>query len=207
MAREELDFDHRHMTEQGGGDADKNLAVRFYKMPLENAAKSANEGRPIFEDVEMLEIRVRGDRNNVIIRPVRPGDKRRFRDAWAAYQEGITNRQEGTPLGEWPPMTASMVEELKYLQFFTVEQVAGANDDVCGRIPGLVGLKLKAKAFIELAKGSAPIEKLTRDLQEEKSRREAAERHSADLGARIASLEALIKDKAPVGGGAVAKTR
>jgi hypothetical protein len=52
MAREELDFDHRDMT-KAEGDVDKNLAVRFYKMPMKNEAESDKAGRPIFEDVDM----------------------------------------------------------------------------------------------------------------------------------------------------------
>lgn len=189
MAREELDFDHRDMT-KAEGDVDKNLAVRFYKMPLKNESESDKAGRPIYDDVDMIEIRVRGDRHNVIIRPTRPGDKKRFRGIWKEYEEGVTAKVTGTPLAEWPPMSASMVEELKYLQFFTVEQLAEANDDVCSRVPGLVGLKNKARAFIEFAKGAAPIEEMQRKLDAERSAREASENMVKDLVARVAAMEA-----------------
>ncbi|MEQ1572781.1 MAG: hypothetical protein ABL993_00910 [Vicinamibacterales bacterium] len=204
MAREELDFDHRDMT-KAEGDVDKNLAVRFYKMPMQNAAESDKAGRPIFEDVDMCEIRVRGDRNNVIIRPVRPGDKKRFRDSWRDYQDGNERKLTGTPLAEWPPMTGSMVEEMKYLQFFTVEQLAEANDDVCGRIPGLVSLKQKARAYIELAKGSAPIEEMQRKLDSEKAAREASDNMVKDLAARISAMEAAASPLAKMQGGPAVK--
>jgi hypothetical protein len=86
-------------------------------------------------------------------------------------------------------MTGSMVEEMKYLQFFTVEQLAEANDDVCARVPGLVSLKNKARAYIELAKGSAPIEEMQRKLDAEKAAREASENMVRDLAARVKAME------------------
>lgn len=207
MALEQLDFDHREMTQSGGGDADKNLAVKFYLRPLQNQSKSEAEGRPIFEDTEMIEIRVRGDRGNVIIRPVREGDKRRFRDAWRDFKDEKETRHEGTLLSEWPIMTQSQVEELKFLHFFTVEQLAAANDDVCSKVAGMINLKAKAKAYIDFAKGTAPMEQYHSQLVEERNRREAAERNVADLAARLTALESKTETSLQKlqGGGAVKK--
>lgn len=219
MALEELDFDHNLFGQAANQKGDENLAVRFYTAPIRNDHKSTEAGRPIYDDTEMVEIRVRGDRNNIVQRPVRPDDKRRFRDAYRAYQDGQKALDSGTPLAEWPIASASMVEEMKYLGFFTVEQLAQANDSVCGQVPGLTTLKQKASAYLELAKGAAPIEKLQTEVESQKSRAEAAEAQVRDLAARMGALEAQLKvtaqapaaqpaaEEAPARTAATAKTR
>ena len=45
--------------DQRRGDADKSLAVKFYLEPIQNESKTLEEVRPIFEDCEMVELRVR----------------------------------------------------------------------------------------------------------------------------------------------------
>lgn len=183
---QELEYDHR---EQSSAEADRNLAVRFYTAPLKDDAASTREGRPIFRDVEMIELRVRGDRNQVVQRPVRPNDIPRFRDAYRSFTDGLEARESGTPLSEWPIMTASAVKEMAYLGFHTVEQLAGASDTACGKVMGLTGLKNKAKAFLELAKGNAPLEELQSQLEFERNAREAAEAQLKDISERMAQLE------------------
>lgn len=186
MPREELDFDHN--PQQGKEDA--NLAVRFYTMPLKSETRSIAEGRPIYVDTDMIEIRVRGDRNNVVQRPVRPEDTKRFRDAYRAFKEDSTPGVVGTLLTEWPIMSSSMAEELKYLGFQTVEQLSTADDAACGKVPGLTTMKQKALAFLELAQGSAPLEKLHAELQAANSKNETLLAQVTDLAARLTAMEA-----------------
>lgn len=185
---QELDYDHTVHMNEASREADKALAVRFFTGPIQNDARSIEEGRPIFDDVVQVEIRVRGDRNNVVIRPVRPEDKRRFRDAWRAFEDNATQRESGTPLGEWPIMTASMAKELEFLGFFTVEQLAQANDTIISRMAGLTTMREKARAYLELAKGAAPIEKFQAELEEERAKRAALEN-------QVAELARLLKEK------------
>lgn len=183
-----LDYDH-NIFNTAQRDADKTLAVRFYNVPVKNEHRSAEEGRPIFEDTEHVEIRVRGDRNNIVMRPTRPEDKVRFADAYRAHEKGLEAKVNGTPLAEWPAASASFVEEMKFLGFHTVEQLADANDSVVQKIPGLQTFKNKAKVFLEYAKGGAPLEKLQSELDEQKSRAEVAERTAREMSARMADLE------------------
>ena len=50
----------------------RHLHITFYLEPLENPAKSRAEGRPIFEDREMVEIKCVGDpRRSWSRRPMR----------------------------------------------------------------------------------------------------------------------------------------
>lgn len=183
-------LDHDYTLHAGSGKADEALAVKFYIAPIRNSFKSEEAGRPIYEDTEMIEIRVRGDRNNVVQRPVREEDKRRFRDQFRAYKDESFVLSEGTPLKEWPSASASMVEELKYLGFQTVEHVAEASDTACGRMPGLLSLKQKAAAYLELAKGGAPLEKMQSELDNVKSENAALQAQLADMNRRITEMQA-----------------
>jgi len=196
---QELDYDYNvHQNNKG----DENLAVRFYIAPIKNPAKSTDAGRPIFDDTQMVEIRVRGDRNNVVQRPVREEDKRRFRDAWRAFEEGSKDLDSGTPLSQWPIASQSFVEEMKYLGFHTVEHLATANDRVCADIPGLVTMRERAKHYIELAKGVSPIEGMQEKLDEQEHTIQAQAAQLADLNRMVQELKAASGEKS---GGSAAK--
>jgi hypothetical protein len=179
-------------------EQDRALLVKFFTAPLKNEERSTEEGRPIFDDVDMIEIRVRGTKDNIVQRPVRADDKQRFRDAWRAHQDGEKAVQSGTPLAQWPVMSTSQVEEMKYLGFVTVEQIAEANDGVVSGIAGLQTLKNKAKAFIEFSKGAAPIEQLQNKLAESANETETLRRQLAETQAALSKLVARAdaEDKA-----------
>ncbi len=186
---EQLDYDHEIFSSQQA-EADKNLAVRFFSQALPDEAASVVEGRPIYKDTEMIEIRVRGDRNNIVCRPVRQGDERRFRGAFENYKRGNDALVSGTPLKEWPVMGNAMIEEMKYLGFTTVEQIAEANDGVCSRVPGLTHFKNKAKIFLEYAKGAAPLEQLSERVKALESQTEVDGRAKTHLSDQLTELQA-----------------
>lgn len=185
---EQLDYDYEIFNAQQS-EADKNLAVRFYTTALRNDARSSEEGRPIFEDTSMIEIRVRGDRNNVVQRPVREEDKRRFRGAYEAFEKQAHSGVEGTPLSEWPVLGQSMVEELKYLGFYTVEQLSEANDSVCSKMPGLTTFKQKAQVFLEFSKGAAPLERMQSQIDAQASDIAAANEQLKKMSEALAAAE------------------
>ena len=195
---ETLEYNHNDFNAQQA-EQDRTLLVKFFVAPLKNDEKSLAEGRPIFDDVDMIEIRVRGTKDNIVQRPVRPDDKVRFREAYRAHMDGNKAALTGTPLAQWPVMSTSQVEEMKYLGFTTVEQIADANDGVVASIPGLQGLKNKAKAFIEFSKGAAPIEQLSKEVADAKNENEVLKRQLAELATKFKALEAQFEeDDAPV---------
>lgn len=185
---ETLDYDHRVHSAQTL-EADKGLAVRFFKMAVQDHEASDREGRPIFNDTNMVEIRVRGSRSDVVHKPVDAQIKQRFRDAWRAYEQGEELMESGTPLEQWGAMTRSQVEEMKYFGFRTVEHIANARDDLTSKFPGLLALKQRATAYMELAKGEAPILTLQKQLEDEKAARAASEAQVADLARRMTEME------------------
>ena len=160
---ETYEFDHTMFNRQGAGD--ETLFVQFRMDFLPDEPESAKEGRPMFKDVEFIRIIVPGDRNNMVDRPASREDKARFPKQYTFFKEGKEQHGGGTPIAEWPLVSRAMAENLKYLGFHTVEQLAEANDSVMGSHIGVLGLsqlKQRAQMYIMAAKDStAPIEHLT----------------------------------------------
>lgn len=187
MGGEVIDWDHNVYTSQ---EADKNLHVKFFLHPKQDDVKSADAGRPIFDELEFVEIRVRGDRINMVSRPAHDGDRQRFAGTYAAFKAGNAEQHSGTMLSAWPPMTRAMVEELKYFGFYTVEQLAQASDSVCSKFAGLTTWKQKAAAFLAMSAGSsAPLEKLTAKLGELSNEKEVADRNMKEMADTIKELQ------------------
>lgn len=139
--------------------------VKFYTRPVQDEAESDKQGRPIYNEVEYLEIRAPGNATNIVQRPVTDMDKRRFRRQYEMFKEGNEEQLVGTPLTEVTWVTRSQAEELSYLRIRTLEQLAEVGDDVCTRIPGLFKLKQRAQTTVETATKNAPILELTAKLE------------------------------------------
>ena len=123
---------------------------------IKNNYKSEKEGRPIFDEVEWITIRVAGDRNNVVSSKVRDEHRQRFPHHYAVFKSGEQVANSGTPLEEWPVITRSMAANLKALNITTVEELAGLSDQGIINIGhGGRDLVNQAKAFIEMAKEGA----------------------------------------------------
>ena len=180
---ETLDFDET-VVDAGPGVGDDKLVVHFYMGYLRNDKATRDAGRPIYDDMEFIKIRIPGDRTSLVQRPVRPEDKRRFPQQYAAFKQGQESRVSGTPLAQWPIVSRGLAEELRYLGFHTVEQIAEANDT--SPVRGLQQLKIKARQFLEAAAGStAPVEALEARLEETEAKNAALEKQIAELKAAL----------------------
>lgn len=159
---ETIDYDPAvHTT----NSEDAKMHVIFYMSFTKNESKSKEEGRAVFDDEPYTKIFTPGDRTNIIDRPTRQSDKMRWPAKWAQFSNNQDQRASGTPLVEWPIISRGQAEELKFLGFMTVEQVADVGDHIS--YMGIQSLKQKAKAFLEIAKGNtAPMEKMSSDLKE-----------------------------------------
>lgn len=191
------DMNHALFT---SNDGDKSLYVQFYMHFLESGPKSAEAGRPVFDDTEFVKIFSPGDRTNIIDRPVRESDKLRFPAQYAAFKNNQETQTTGTPLAQWPIVSRAMAEELKYLGFHTVEQVALANDNSIGKHMGLVDLKRKAVAYLELAAGSTkPIEEMQSQVKDLEGKLALKDDQLQQLMARLDALEADKKSQKVAG--------
>lgn len=167
---------------------DSKLFVQFYRKPMLQPGLSNQEGRAIYKEVDFIKIMVPGDKLSIIDRPVDSIDERRFADKYEKWKAGAGNVIEGTPLASLPKMTPAKIEEYKFFGIHTVEQLAGAGDNVGQKFFGFQEDKRSANAFIELAKGNAPLEKMNEELKARDSKIE-------ELQAQIEAITKMMKEK------------
>ena len=168
---------------------DEQLLVRFYPVPKENKSKSEEAGRPIFEEREYISIMVPGNKDSIIERPVSDLDRARFPRHYAAFKDNRAQEVEGTMLASWPGITRAQVEELRFLNIVTVEQLAGMSDTHTQKFMGLSGLKTRAKLFMEAAASNSNNEKTAAALEEKDQKIAGLEGQIAELTRAFAELK------------------
>jgi hypothetical protein len=168
---------------------DDRLGVVFYTKAVEDTEATRREGRRIFTEREYVKIMVPGDRHNTVDRPVqRTGriptdDRMRFAKQYERFKANQQQQaHDGTPLSLWPVVPMTLAEELKYINIFTVEQLATLADTYVAKIPGGQEWKRKAADFVAALKEGAQVAKMQAEL---------AERDN-----EIASLKQAIKEQA-----------
>jgi len=182
---EEYEFDHTIFSQPGKGD--DSLFVQFRMFYVVDEAESKSQGRRICRDTEFVRIICPGDRLNIIDRPATREDKARFSRQYGLFTQNKEQRADGTPLAEWPVVTRGMAEELTYLGFTTVEQLACANEQHSDKIPAFSALKAKALGYLEIAKGNtAPLEKLSSELADQKQL-------TQQMADTVAALQAQVR--------------
>ena len=170
--------------------AHKDLeSPRFYIHTTENKAKSKEMGRPIYDDMECVEVRFAGDRNKISVFPAHAvcgqtqdedGDYRTmtYAERWPEQYKRFKSKQvqvaEGTPIDELPFLTQAKRSELKALSIYTAEALASLDSQPLKNL-GVGGRELKdqAQAYLDRAKGSADVTK---------------------MASRIADLEQLVRE-------------
>lgn len=134
---------------------DNALHVEFYYQPRIDLAKTEEAGHPVHKDV--LFARVTPPGGNTVDQPVNEITRQRF--AKRIEQFEAMNREnteiEGFRLEEWPAITRSQAEDLKYHKIFTVEQLAETPDGNLQTMMGGFGLKQKAQEYLEEHNGMA----------------------------------------------------
>lgn len=183
----ELEYDYQDFEKERAGD-DK-LAIRFFRKAQQDSEATAREKRPIFKEVDYIQIMVPGDKSSIIVRPVSPSDKGRFARQYEHWQK--TQQEtllEGTPLEAWGIMNLAQVEEYRYFGVRTIEHMAELRDDLCQKIMGATTLKQKAQKFIQLAKEEAPMRKVQAELDARDTKIGALETAVADQAKIIEEL-------------------
>jgi hypothetical protein len=179
----------------GRHQGDEHLLVRFYMHPAKDKTASAEAGRPIFKDVPYVHIMQPGNKESIIHRKATDMDINRFAEHYRKF-EARENQEamEGTPLVEWPGVTRSQAEELKFYNVITVEQLVAMSDTNAQNFRGMNELKKRAAAFLEVSKEAAGAEALA--IAKEKN--EQQEALIADMAKRLAALEGDTGEMEPV---------
>jgi hypothetical protein len=141
-----------------------NIIPRFYIDPREDVNASKEAGRPIYRDVELVEVRIAGDKNNIPVFKVTDVHRKRWPEHYAAFKRGEEMSPVGTPVEQWPILSRSKCMELKAAGVMTVEALAELPDSAIHRI-GMDARKLiaQAKEFLEGAKDDARFSALAAD--------------------------------------------
>lgn len=174
---------------------DNKLYVEFYRRPMLHAGKSREAGRAVYEERDCIKIFVPGDKLSVIDRPLDEIDRARFADKYQKWLAGQADAVVGTPLSALPGMTPAKIEEYKYFKIMTVEMLAEANDGLGQKFMSFQADKQRAKAFIEVAKGNAPVEQLQAEIDKERAARLEAAAQMEQLQAEMSALKAALGKK------------
>jgi hypothetical protein len=149
------------------------IKVRFFSEPEQDEIETKKQGRPIYKETEMVEVTFAGDRSQVLIRladdPVDNKGTGAYKDIYAAeydaFKSGKARAVSGTPLEHWPILTTAQVAEMKALNIFSVEDLAGLQDRALRQIgPNGRDLHEQAKSFLKLAKESAPMSEMAAEI-------------------------------------------
>jgi len=167
-------------------DPDEMLVVLFKHLALPNEVKSLAEGRPIFDDVEVCEVRSPGSRDvrvfpaNTFARwindPFTGGQTKqsyaeRFSHQYRQFKSQHAQTKTGTPLDFAAFLSEGRRSELKAQNIYTIEQLAAIDGSELKNLgPGGREMKNSAMAYIDEAKASAPNKQMLAELEALKAR-------------------------------------
>lgn len=188
---------------------DSMTIVRFFHMPIQSEAKTKKEGRPIFDDVEVCEVRFAGNREKVGHFPAHEVFKQErdiegnvtdvtyalaYNAEYLKFKSGQNQTISGTPTSELPFLSQSKRLELKALNIHTAEALAAVDGNNL-KMLGMGGRELKnqAQAYLDKAAGSV-------DLVQMAARMAALETQNKQLQARLAGAPATDAADEPLAG-------
>ncbi len=147
------------MYEKGGVFADREQALppaRFVMLPSKDKQASIKAGHEVYVEKPYIEIMKQGGDINTFA--VNDEFKGRYPEKWEMFEAGLEAPKVGLPLENWPGCSRTECENLKSVNFFTVEDLAAASDlglDSYGM--GGRKLKKKAAAYLEAAKDNGAV--------------------------------------------------
>ena len=168
---------------------DSSLWVQFGLEPMPDDTASAKEGRPIFKEVEHIKIMQPGNKESIILRPVTEIDKNRFRKQYENWKAGHKELVEGTPLEQWPAVTRAQVEELKFFNVRTVEQLADMSDAHAQKFMGVNTLRRLAREYIKKGKAGAMSTQMIEALKAKDNQIAALQEALNSLQGQVAELK------------------
>jgi hypothetical protein len=172
-------------------DPDAALVVVFKNHAVLNDAKTAEHGRPIYDDLEIVEVRFPGSRSVSVFpamavshwssdqyggNQVKVTYAERFAHQYRQFKMQTAQTKAGTPLTHAPFLTEARRAELRAQNIYTVEALSGIDGQELKNL-GYNGRELKnqAMAYIEESKTNAVNTKAIAELEQLKARNEILE--------------------------------
>ena len=149
-------------------DTSNLLVPRFYMHTTQNEAKTREAGRPIFDEMEVCEIRMAANKQTVGVFPAHEVFKRvhrndgsseeltyaiAFNEQYKKFKANEAQDLSGTPLSEAPFLTQAKRLELKAMNVHTVEALAAVDGQPLKQL-GMTGREMKNQAMAYLAKAN-----------------------------------------------------
>lgn len=174
-------------VEYGGGD--RGMVAMFYNKAIHNPAKSAESGRPVYEDKVYIRIHPPGERLNIVDRPADDSHKRRFPVQWAQFQQNRQQLPEGTPVDLLYPDHPAVPATLRAHNVHTVEQLAELSANAIESVGmGAQRYVNDAKSYLEKANKGVGIAQHRRDLEERDQKISTLERLIQEQSQQIAQM-------------------
>lgn len=175
----------------GATNPDDMLHVEFFWKEPVSKWQSELQGKEVRgKRIPFVRMMKPGDQTSIHETAVRDDHKARWPRKWMAWQmkEGLIEGADNVPgwkIEEWDVLKdkESQLHEMKYLRFYTVEQIAGASDAQIQRLGiGGIGLREQAKAAIK-----------ERSRAEYKTEMEAKDKELADMRQQQKNMLAMIE--------------
>lgn len=176
---------------------DDMLVVVFKLLAMKNDEKSLKEGRPVYDDVEVCEIRAPGSRDVKIFpstafcqwvedpltqQQYKQSYAERFSHQYRQFKAQGVQTKTGTPLDYALFLTDARRAELRAQNVYTVETLAAIEGNELKNLgPGGREMKNKAIEYIEEAKQSAPNKQMAAELEALRARNAVLEDDNAAL--------------------------
>ena len=175
------------------GPGDASMLCIFYKRAVHNEIKSAQAGRPIYEDMDYVRIQQPGETSQVVDRPTQNADKQRWPVQWQAYAAGKDQVAEGTPLGLLFPRHPSAIAMLQALGIMTVEHLANASATAIASI-GMHGQDYAnyAQKYIAGATSGAAFHQMQHELEQTKRQNDRLTKQVDDLQHQMKQMNAMM---------------
>ena len=186
---------------------DDKLVVTFRNHAVKNDARSAQEGRPIYDDIEVCDMRMPGARNTAPVAPAlefshwdidpitqaivgRVTYAERFSKQYQQFKARQTQTMHGTPLTEVAFLTEAKRAELRAQNIYTVEQLAHIDGQELKNL-GIDGRNWKNRAteYLEEAKVKAPSTQMLVELEALRARNAVLEEDNETMKKRAQSDE------------------
>jgi hypothetical protein len=167
-------------------DPDDLLVVTFKHIAIHNETRSLGEGRPVYEDVEVCEIRSAGSKDVKVFPSTDTcrwvddpftGSQRkesyaeRFRHQYQQFKRDAVQTKVGMPIDIAPFLSDARKAEMRALNVYTVEQLAAIDGAELKNLgPGGREMKNKAEEYIAESKSSAPNKMMMAELEQLRAR-------------------------------------
>lgn len=166
---------------------------RFYMESIKDMLASEANGRPIFNDVEMVQILMPANRLLSPTHKVTDVDRQRWPEAYRAFRDGEEMATNGTPLEHWPALSRAQVHEFKGMHIRTVEDVAKMADSAAQQIPFGMRFRDAAAAYLDTAAETALTLKLSAENDRMAGDLAGLQRQNEELKAQMNQMWAELQ--------------